>query len=71
MPSGIFGKVKNYMRAHKIISAIVVIVLVWGGYYFYSKNSVAPTVTKYVVQNAAQGSVIASVSGSGQVQAVL
>jgi len=63
------GKFIKIMRAHKIITGIVAIVVVGGGYYWYSAASVAPTVTKYVVQDAADGTVVSSVSGTGQVQA--
>ncbi|HUC31256.1 MAG TPA: HlyD family efflux transporter periplasmic adaptor subunit [Candidatus Paceibacterota bacterium] len=57
------------MRAHKIITGIVVIVVVGGGYYWYSAANVAPTVTKYVVEDATDGTIVASVSATGQVQA--
>jgi multidrug efflux pump subunit AcrA (membrane-fusion protein) len=67
--TGAFSKCKHYVRAHKIISGLIVIVLLGGGYYWYSAANTAPTVTKYVVQNATLGSVVASVSGTGQVQA--
>lgn len=62
------GLIKK-MRAHKVISAIIIVVVVGGGYYWYSNATAAPTVTKYVVQAAAQGTVVASVSGTGQVNA--
>ncbi|HUC01868.1 MAG TPA: biotin/lipoyl-binding protein [Candidatus Paceibacterota bacterium] len=57
------------MRAHKIMTAIVVVVVGGGGYYWYASAHPAPTVTKYVVQAATQGTVVASVSATGQVQA--
>lgn len=57
------------MRAHKIISAIVAIVIIGGGYYWYSSATVATTVTKYVVQDATTGTIVSSVSATGQVQA--
>ncbi len=64
-----FGKFKQYIRAHKIISAIVVILLATGAYFAYADSRPSATVTKYVVQNATLGSIVASVSGTGQVQA--
>jgi multidrug efflux pump subunit AcrA (membrane-fusion protein) len=67
--TGAFAKCKQYVRAHKIISGLVVVVLLGGGYYWYSVANTAPTVSKYVVENATLGSVVASVSGTGQVQA--
>lgn len=57
------------MRAHKIITGIIAIVIVGGGYYWYSGANAAPSVTKYVVQDATTGAVVASVSATGQVQA--
>ncbi len=63
------GGVVRYARVHKSISVIVIVVVVGGGYYWYSAASVAPTVTKYVVENATDGTIVSSVSGTGQVQA--
>ena len=57
------------MRAHKVVSIIVVIVLVGGGYGWYSSANTAPTVTKYVAEAATSGTIVSSVSGTGQVQA--
>ncbi len=62
--------VKRFAGAHKFISAVIVIVVIGVVYYGYQATHGAVTVTKYVVQDAAPGTVIASVSGSGQVQAV-
>ncbi len=61
--------IKTYIRAHKFVSAVVVLVLAGGGYGWYSAANAPTAVTKYVVKAATQGSVIASVSGTGQVQA--
>jgi HlyD family secretion protein len=64
-----FTKCRQYVQAHKIISGIVIVVLLGGGYYWYRIANTTTTVTKYVVENATLGSVVASVSGTGQVQA--
>ncbi|MDR3581728.1 MAG: efflux RND transporter periplasmic adaptor subunit [Candidatus Pacebacteria bacterium] len=64
-----FGKFRQYVRAHKIISIVVVLALAGGGYYWYRSATATTTVTKYVVEDAAEGSVVVSVSGTGQVQA--
>ena len=64
-----FTKIKTYVRAHKIISGIVVILVAAGGYYWYSSANAAPSVTKYVAEAATQGTIVSSVSGTGQVQA--
>lgn len=63
-------KLKLWTAAHKFISALIVILIVGIGWYWYSTASAAPAVTKYVVEDATTGSVVASVSGSGQMQAV-
>jgi multidrug efflux pump subunit AcrA (membrane-fusion protein) len=64
-----FTNIKTYLRAHKIISSIAIIVIAGGGYYWYSSANAAPTVTKYVAEAATQGTIVSSVSGTGQVQA--
>lgn len=59
----------QYARAHKIISLVVIVIVAAGGYYWYSAASAAPTVTKYVVEDATTGTIVSSVSATGQVQA--
>ena len=63
------GKVKKYAFAHKIISTIVVVGVVWGGYATYNHVSGSSTVTKYTLSTVSKGTLITSVSGSGQVAA--
>jgi HlyD family secretion protein len=67
--ANIFTKVKTYVKAHKIVSGVFVVLLVIGGYYSYAGANTATAVTKYVVQDATTGSVVSSVSATGQVQA--
>ncbi len=62
-------KCGTYARMHKIVAGLFVILLAGGGYYWYAAASAPATVTKYVVEDASIGSVVASVSGTGQVQA--
>ena len=45
-------------------------VVAGGGYYWYQSAHATVTVTKYVVEEATQGTIVSSVSGSGQVQPV-
>jgi len=47
-----FAKFKKYIKEHKIVSAIVVILLAVGAYYAYQASNVPVAVTKYVVQDA-------------------
>lgn len=63
------SKLKTFIKSHKIISVIVVIIIAWGAYAVYAAATKPAAVTKYVVEAASQGTVIASVSASGQVQA--
>jgi multidrug efflux pump subunit AcrA (membrane-fusion protein) len=65
-----FKNIFKAARAHKIISAIIVLAVAYGGYSWYESAHGSPTVTKYVVQAATQGTVVVSVSGSGQVEPV-
>ena len=63
-------KIRSFIVAHKIITGIIVIAVVWAGYSWYGATHGTGTVMKYVVQKATLGTVVASVSGSGQMQAV-
>lgn len=63
------GAILQYARAHKIISIVVIVVVLGGGYYWYSAANTVPMVTKYVVENATTGTIVSSVSATGQVQA--
>ena len=65
-----FSKIYKIIVSHKIISAIVVLVIIGGGFYWYNNSKSGATVTKYVIEKATQGTVSASVTGSGQTQAV-
>lgn len=64
------SKIHQFILAHKLLTTIAVVILVGGVYYYYSGSSSTAAVPKYVIQKAAQGTVIASVRGSGQVQAM-
>jgi multidrug efflux pump subunit AcrA (membrane-fusion protein) len=64
------SKLRNLILSHKIISVVAVVLILLGGYYWHNASSGTATVSKYVIQKAAQGTVIVSVQGSGQVQAM-
>lgn len=57
----------RYIAAHKIISAIVIAAILGGGYYAYSKATAATSQNRYLLGTAATGTIVASVSESGQV----
>ncbi|HVN26660.1 MAG TPA: efflux RND transporter periplasmic adaptor subunit [Candidatus Paceibacterota bacterium] len=58
------------LRAHKVLTVIAAAIVIGGGYYWYASAHGSTAVTKYVVEAASQGTVVSSVSASGQVQAV-
>ena len=58
-----------YIKQHKILAVILVIVILGGGYYAYSKLNSGTTETRYVLAAVQKGTLVASVSGSGQVSA--
>ena len=57
----------SYIRAHKLLSIIVALVLLGGGYYAYQKFFASTVETKYVLGTVSRGTIVASVSESGQV----
>ncbi len=63
-------KIKKIILAHKIISGIVIVVIAGGSYWWHNAIQNGTTVIKYVVENATQGTVVTSISESGQVNAV-
>lgn len=65
-----FKKILHFIASHKMVSIIVAIVVIGGGYWWSSSSQTSTAITKYVIEKATTGTVIASVSGSGQMQAV-
>jgi len=61
---------KKFVLAHKVTTVIVLIVILGGGYYWYSGSHGKGTVTTYVIENATQGTIVSSVSATGQVNPV-
>lgn len=55
---------------HKILSTIIVLLIVGGGYFGYTKLKGTTTEVQYSVVAATKGTLISSVSGSGQVAVV-
>ena len=60
---------KNFVFRHKIISFIVFLVLVGGGYYVYNSTKSTTGETRYILASVTKGMITTSVSGSGQVSA--
>lgn len=62
-------RARTYAFSHKFVSAIVLCVLLGGGYYAYSALTSTTGQTSYVVSTVATGTVVATLSESGQVAA--
>ncbi len=54
---------------HKIAAIFIALVVIGGGYYFYNKLTSTSGETRYVLAAVSKGTLIMSVSGSGQVSA--
>ncbi len=63
------NKILSAIKRHKIISAIVVAVLAAGGYYMFGIDKKTTAVTTYTYGKAVSGTVMQTVSGTGQIQA--
>lgn len=60
----------RFIFQHKIISGIIIIILAGGGYYFYGASANNKNETRYFLSTAEKGTLIVSVSGSGNIEAV-
>lgn len=64
-----FGILKGWMLAHKFKALIIVAVVIFGGYYAYGKLNPVVVTPRYLAALVGKGTVISSVTGSGQVSA--
>ncbi len=64
-----YSKTKSYVILHKTISIVGLIVILLVGYWGYGKLTSTSGETRYVTATVAKGTIISSVSGSGQVSA--
>lgn len=60
-------KIIKFISSHKIIAVLVLLALVYGGYWGYKKMTDTSGATKYLLAQIKRGTITASVSGSGQV----
>ncbi|NTV41538.1 MAG: efflux RND transporter periplasmic adaptor subunit [Candidatus Moranbacteria bacterium] len=58
---------KNYLKNHKKLLAIVALVLIAGGYFWYSKSHSTTATVQYKTVVAQKSSITTSISGSGNV----
>ena len=64
---GYFASIKTYALAHKVISAVALLVVLGGGWYAYAKATSTSGQVRYVLGTASTSTIIASVSASGQI----
>lgn len=68
-PGAAFSKAKVWALAHKIWAGIILAAVLAGGYAAYGALSGGPKTTTYVLGTASKGTVVSTISGSGQVTA--
>lgn len=59
----------KFATAHKIITMLVAFAILGGGYYAYQTFATTATTTQYVLGTVSKGTVVSSLSESGQVSA--
>ena len=64
-----FLKIKAFVFAHKIISVIILAVVMYGGYWIYGNLTSTGGETRYVLTAVTKGTIVSSITGSGQVSA--
>ena len=64
-----FFKIRAFALAHKIWSSIGLLVLLYAGYREYQNLTSTAGETRYVLANVTEGTIISTVTGSGQVSA--
>jgi len=64
-----FDKTKQFVISHKILSVILLIIILLIGYYVYKKITSTIGEVRYVTAKVEKGTIISSISGTGQVSA--
>jgi len=62
-----FQKILNYLVKHKIIIGLIIVILAVGGYFIIKSLTGKTAETKYVIAAVEKGTLITSVSGTGQI----
>lgn len=62
-------KIKTYTLKHKIISALAIVAITGAGYWIFKTITSTSGETRYITVTAQKGTIVASISGSGQVSA--
>lgn len=63
-------KIHKMIAGHKIITFVVIVALGIGGYWGYKSLTKTTTATSYVMATVEKGTLIVSIDGSGQVEAL-
>jgi len=63
----IIAKIKNFIIAHKIWSVVILVVVIFIGYKIFGSTAAAQV--RYVTATVEKGTIISSVTGTGQVEA--
>lgn len=64
-----FATLRTYIAEHKVIATVAVLVVLYIGYYVYGIFTAPLTATRYVTTTVATGTVVATMSETGQVSA--
>ena len=64
-----FRRIGAWAVAHKVGAGIIIVIVLASGYGIWKNTSASSTQTKYILATAAQGTLVSSISGSGQVAA--
>jgi len=64
------NKLKNLFKAHKIISSLVIIIVLVGGFFIYRSLTSTTGTPTYTLSRVRKGTLTTTVTGTGQVAAV-
>ena len=64
-----FSKIKSFTKTHKTMSVIIIIIILIAGYSGYKKITSPSGATRYLTATVTKGTIISSITGSGQVSA--
>lgn len=64
------NKIKKIISEHKIISVVILIIIIFVGNWSYQKMTSISSGTRYVLSPVVKGTIVSSVTGSGQVSAL-
>ena len=64
-----YSRAYAYATAHKVITGVAIVIVLFAGYKAYGAFAGGSTTTTYVTAEAATSTIVATVSGSGQVAA--